>query len=273
MTRTQELVIDKQKAEEWLRKNLSNRNISKRHVDFLKMQMDAGDWTYAADPIRFAGNFDRLLDGQHRLTAFVESKMEEMRVLVVSGLSETAFDNMDTGRPRNAGDLLYTLGYDSGRRIAAAIKMINLIERGSVGLKAKGGHGEKNKFSTTNHEVKVFAETNPSIVDVCKQGERWYSEFPVLKPAEYSAFYFIFSKKDADMALDFFSAFAKGANLSESSPVFVLRKKMEQNKLSTSKMIGKMKQSLIIQAWNLYRQGKEAKILRFSPGDNLPGIL
>lgn len=98
MANIQELVIDKNQAESWLRKNFSNRNLSKKHVAFLQSQMDRGEWVFAADPIRFAGNFERLIDGQHRLTAFIRSTMQDIRVLVVTGLDESVFDNMDTGK-------------------------------------------------------------------------------------------------------------------------------------------------------------------------------
>jgi len=274
MANIQELVINKEHAAEWLKKNGSNRSILKTHVAFLQSQMDAGEWQFAADPIRFSGNFERLIDGQHRLTAFIQSILPEIKLLVVSGLNESAFDTMDTGKARTAGDVLGTYGYENPTNIAAAVKMALLIKKGGVALKATlGVNNKKSKSSTTNHAVKLFVEQNPAIIDACKQGKRFYNDFPSMSPAEYSAFYFLFSEKDANMAFDFFNSFSKGSNLSELSPVFALRKKMESNKLSSTKMIGKMKQSLIIQAWNLYRRGKEVKRLQFNPGDALPEIL
>jgi hypothetical protein len=275
MANIQELVIDKKKAEDWMQKNFSNRNLSKMHVNFLRSQMDRGEWVFAADPIRFSGKFERLIDGQHRLTAFIQSTMKEMRVLVVYGLDESVFDNMDTGKIRSAGDLLSSMGYDDANTLSSVIKMIKMVKQGLVGVRdAHGGGGlRRGKKGITNHEVNLFLQSNPKIVDVTRQGVRWYRSFPVLGKSEYGCFYFVFSEKDPDMAFEFLDSFAKGANLTESSPIFVLRKKMESNKISSTKMVAKMKQSLIIQAWNLYRQGKEAKQLRFNPGDDLPKII
>lgn len=275
MANIQEVVIDKKQAEFWLRKNVSNRNITKSHVLFLKKQMDRGEWVYSADPIRFAGDFDRLLDGQHRLTAFIQSTMEEMRVLLITGLDECVFDNMDTGKTRSAGDLLSSLGYENGAKLSAAIKMINSVNAGLVGVRdaSGGGANRRDGTSMTNHDVSLFLQSNIEIIEMNKQADRWYRSFAALVRPEYCCFYFIFSKKDPDMAFEFLNTFAKGANLSESSPIFVLRKKLEQNKLSSTKMVAKMKQSLIIQAWNAYRQGREIKRLHFNPGEPLPEIL
>lgn len=275
MANIQELVIDKNQAESWLRKNFSNRNLSKKHVAFLQRQMDRGEWVFAADPIRFAGNFERLIDGQHRLTAFIRSTMQDIRVLVVTGLDESVFDNMDTGKTRNGGDLLSSLGYEDAKSLAAVIKMIKVIKQGLVGVRGStgGGGSDRGKDGVTNHEINLFLQSNPNVIDFSKQANKWYKSFPGLTKSEYGCFYFIFSEKDPDMSFEFWNSFAKGANLPELSPILALRKKMEQNKISSTKMVAKMKQSLIIQAWNHYRQGKDIKFLRFSPGDTLQEIL
>jgi hypothetical protein len=269
----QKILVTKDQAQKWLEKNHSNRNISRNHVGFLRRQMDDGLWQYAADPIRFSGNYERLIDGQHRLTAFIESSLNEIYFLVVIDLKEEAFDVLDTGRNRNAKDLLFINNYEHAGRAAAIIKAIKTIKEGNVVSKVKGGGGNRYAKTMTNHEVLEFAEKNSALPAIVKQAENWYARFPALKPAEYGAFYFVFIEKSPEQAYDFFQDLSSGLNLTEENPIYLLRKKLEIDKLSSTRMVGKMRHYLIVSAWNLFRQGKTAKRLSYRPGDELPEII
>jgi hypothetical protein len=56
----------------------------------------------------------RVRDGHNRLHAIVQAGIP-VRSVVATGVSEDGFDVMDTGRSRNAADLLHIHGYPSER--------------------------------------------------------------------------------------------------------------------------------------------------------------
>jgi hypothetical protein len=74
----------------------------------------------------------------------------------------------------------------------------------------------------------------------------------------YSFFYDI-SPVDAE---DFMNQLCTGQDISNSS-IFLLRKKLIDDKMSTKKMMMSIKCALIIKAWNHYRSSSEIKILKF----------
>ena len=91
------------KAAEWLAKhNIKNRRLRKRHVSMLASDMSAGRWRMTHEAIGFDES-GRLIDGQHRLSAVVESgKPQEF--LVVRKLPEGTQLFVDNGCRRSLAD-------------------------------------------------------------------------------------------------------------------------------------------------------------------------
>jgi hypothetical protein len=85
--------IGPQRAEEYLAANRGNRNIIQAHVAALARDIRNGQWMFNAQPICFSRS-GRLLNGQHRLSAVLESG-QPIEVLVMRGLPEEAFPTYD----------------------------------------------------------------------------------------------------------------------------------------------------------------------------------
>jgi hypothetical protein len=85
--------IGPDKAEEYLAENRGNRNIVQAHVAALARDIRNGQWMFNAQPICFSMS-GRLLNGQHRLSAVLESGLP-IEVLVMRGLPEAAFTTYD----------------------------------------------------------------------------------------------------------------------------------------------------------------------------------
>lgn len=65
--------VTPQKAAQWLEKNFGrNRKIRKGHISKLVFDMKNGNWQETGETLKFNIMGD-LIDGQHRLTAIVES--------------------------------------------------------------------------------------------------------------------------------------------------------------------------------------------------------
>jgi hypothetical protein len=81
------------RAEAYLALNRGNRNIVQSHVSALARDIANGHWMFNAQPICFSRT-GRLLNGQHRLSAVLESGLP-IEVMVMRGLPEEAFQTYD----------------------------------------------------------------------------------------------------------------------------------------------------------------------------------
>lgn len=95
-------------AEEWLKMNTlgehSNRKFRATHANTFAQEMRAGQWRLTHQGIAF-GTSGRLLDGQHRLTAIIESQTTQPMLVFINAPEDT-FDNFDRGASRNMADVL-----------------------------------------------------------------------------------------------------------------------------------------------------------------------
>ncbi len=85
--------ITPERAEEYLAANRGNRNIVQSHVAAMARDITNGQWMFNAQPICFARS-ERLLNGQHRLSAVLEAG-QPIEVMVMRGLPEEAFETYD----------------------------------------------------------------------------------------------------------------------------------------------------------------------------------
>src|SRR5882724_12528290 len=81
----------------------------------------------------------RVRDGQNRLHAIVRAGIP-VRSVVARGVSEDAFDVMDTGRSRNAADVLHIHGFPSPNALAAAARGLMFVERYGRVSRVSGTH-------------------------------------------------------------------------------------------------------------------------------------
>jgi hypothetical protein len=117
-------------AADWLKNNICNRKLRKAVVANYARQMKRGEWLPIAQDISFDTRH-RLINGQHRLTAVIESGVT-IRVLVTTGVPERIansevkpMDLMDTGLPRSLADQLQIQhNIQAGAALAAIVRAI-----------------------------------------------------------------------------------------------------------------------------------------------------
>lgn len=98
------MIVTPSLATRWLEMNNGNRPIRKNHVEHLANQMKQGRWMLSPEPIVFSKN-GRLLDGQHRLNAVIQSGHQiEASVALVA--NEDVFRVLDQGINRSNSDIL-----------------------------------------------------------------------------------------------------------------------------------------------------------------------
>jgi len=241
-------------AARMLKTNTGNRPVNRRHVAVLAREMKCGRWKVNGDTICING--DRLIDGQHRLLAVIDSGCT-VESLVVEGVSSDVFDTKDAGRRRSASDTLAIRGEIYTCRLGATLAVIDRYMTGRM----------MNCVKYTNTEIEELLSRYPTVRESVR---KTYDTKKLVGGSVLSACHFLFSQKD-DLAADrFVENLMSGVNLSVGDPVFVLRERLMQNALSKAKLSAEYIMALTIKAWNYRRASKEITHLRFRQDGDSP---
>jgi hypothetical protein len=101
--------------------NRDNRPLKKDHVKRLTSSLKNNEWMLNGEAIAFSRS-GRLLDGQHRLTACINSG-KSFKTLVIKGIEEDdAFGTIDIGKPRTVTDLMNLQGLPKAPLFSAIAK-------------------------------------------------------------------------------------------------------------------------------------------------------
>lgn len=111
-------------ATQWLKEyNKNNRPIRRYRVLEMARDMRDGLFLRNGDSIKFDKN-GRLIDGQHRLSACVESGCVLRDQLVIVGLDPECIDTIDSGAKRTAADKLKMNGVKNSVVVSTAAKIL-----------------------------------------------------------------------------------------------------------------------------------------------------
>jgi len=210
-------------------------------VNLLASEMARGRWKLNGDPIRFSRD-GRLLDGQHRLWACVESG-ESFASVVVMDLDVNVFTTIDQGKRRSPADHLVVAGHDLKGYQTRLASTASLVMRYRVGL----------VFSNERHDPESLIETldrEPTIKDwvmrMTKAGTG-YKGFA----APVAATLHIASAKQQNRAAEFADQFLSGAVSDVHSPVLVLRNRIINNPPNRAWE----RFFIVVSAWNHFAKG------------------
>jgi len=252
-------------AEHYLTKNTTNRRVTQTNVDYLTDQMRKGLYKEnTGETIKFSRS-GKLIDGQHRLLAIVKSG-KSFKFTIAEDLEDNVFHVLDTGKTRNAGDILSIEGYKYANVIAGAIKFILQIEEG---MTTKVG---QKKYP--NEVVVNYLKNNPDIEDICSNAQHSiYNNFRVLSPSTIAGLYkLMLSKGHSDeIVSNFFEKYSTGLGIGPTSPIYLLRSRFIQDSINKSKIKPMDKVALLIHTFNLYVKGRVVSCLKIP--DEFPKII
>ncbi|AGK88179.1 hypothetical protein M184_gp36 [Mycobacterium phage WIVsmall] len=253
--------ITPKKAEAYLAKNTSNRNVRQGRVNSYAADMTNGDWQFNGDAIRFAKD-GTLLDGQHRLLAIIQSGVT-VKMLVIRNLDNTTQHTMDTGAHRSFSDVLKLRGEKHYVGLASAVRSIHLWESGSRRL----GQGTA---SVTNSQLLATLDKHPWIREAIPLLSR-VSEHARIPMTALGALYFAFVQIDAEDCDFFFEKLTADFNGALPQPIFMLRKSLKalEENVKGQRNVTYIA-ALTVKAWNAFRSGDEIGQLRFRPGGASP---
>lgn len=250
----EKVVVTPEVASQMLRSNTGNRPVNRRHVQRLSREMSAGRWRFNGDTICFNGS--RLIDGQHRLHAVVQSGVS-VPMLVVNGLDWGVFYTKDEGMRRSAGHTLSVMQESNCKSLAAALAVVDRYLTGRM----------ESRVHYSNAETVLLLEEHPQIRESVKA-------FPkgggLVAPSTASALHYLFSRIDREQADRFMCDLLKGSRLDENDPVYLLRERLIKNTVSKAKLDQVYIFAIAVKAWNARRKGKTAQFLRWRDSGSAP---
>lgn len=208
--------IDPEMAAELLRDhNDRNRPIDWTVVRTYARQMTDGKWTFVGDPIRRSVT-GRLLDGQYRLSAVVQSGTTQEFVLV-SGLPDDSQTFMDIGKKRTPSDVFAMHQVPNAPRAAAVTNLVMRYELRNM---------LDTKYVITIDELLSYYrdEANTNLIDRgTSMGDSVKRILP-MSPAVVGAVHVIVSREsDPFTVAEFFEKLIKGYGLEEGDSIAALR--------------------------------------------------
>lgn len=258
------------KAAEMLAANTTNRPLSRAVVRNYADAMARGDWMVTHQGIAFDAN-GVLVDGQHRLAAVVEADIP-VEMTVFTDVDEGTFDVLDTGKRRNAADVLAIEGEKASPTLAAMVRTVWMYENRPDQAWSGGG------ATVTNHQVVETLDRHPKLRDYVSTGERISVATGMIKSAAGAASY-LASRVSRRAELDeFLEGIIDGAGLSKGDARLVFRRVMFG--MARKQAGGAMRRrearehvALYILAFNAWRAGEKVTSLRVNPRDPMPRLV
>jgi len=233
-----------------LERNEGNRTMNYRNLTQLKADINAGSWAFNGEPI-IVSRDGLLNDGQHRLTAIVETGVS-VPLLVCFGLDRESRKTVDQGAKRDAGDILALDGVRNARSSAAIASVILRYEAGD-------GTQLTNQRGITSLAIASRAKSDPSIQLCASFAQSNCSKtIGFLTPKILGASYYLFRSVDEQLAEVFIKQVVDGENLRKGDPAFTVRAQLiSLRRRSDANML-----ELIMRGWNAFINRRELKLAK-----------
>ncbi|MBO0883441.1 MAG: hypothetical protein J2P17_24515 [Mycobacterium sp.] len=257
------------KAAEMLQANTSNRPLSKRVVQTFAEAMKRGEWKITHQGVAVDTN-GTLVDGQHRLAAVIEANLP-VEMTVFTDVPPDTFDVLDTGKRRNAADVLAIEGEQSTHHLAAMLRTVWLYDNRRDMNWSGGG------ASVSNQQILETLEANPSIREYVAVGDRLASEVGMIKSAGGAVSYLVARVNSQKKLQPWLDGVIDGAGLEKGDARLRFRNHMlglarreageVRRRRDTREHVG-----LYLTAFNAWATGEQLTRLRFSARDAMPDV-
>lgn len=251
--------VDPTTAESWLARNPNNRNVRKPVVDSYARDMVSGNWMLNGETIKF-DTADRLIDGQHRLSAVVVADVT-VPMVVMRGVDADVMDTVDVGAKRTYADALKLQGEENTTTLAAVVRRAVMWQ--------KGARTNTGAVRPTAREMNSFIKTNPQIRTSAEIAAR-YATRTLLPASVIGLSHWLFSPLEPDDAEWFLARVADGDGLPSNSPIAVLRKRVVNMRVGGGRVNETEALALVIYAWNAHRAGETRTKLQMPKGGLTP---
>lgn len=250
-------------AEEYLRHNTKNRQLRKNLVSFYAEQMRKGQWMLNGEAIIF-NEQGTLVDGQHRLAAVIEAD-KGIDMLVVRNADKDSFATIDSGVSRKVQDTFYVKGIPSASGVSAIIgRYLRLVAGLSIGKKVTG---KKDANAMSRQDLLLeYAKDEDFWQEIVRFADSSYVMLRILAKSEIGGYvsYLIKAKGyDRDVVYGFFDELLR-KDIPTSPMIAALRRRLINDRTSTTHMGTVYRQQLITKIWNYHIQGKSTTYMRWN---------
>lgn len=262
-------------ASELLDNNVNNRSLRQSYVNHLVNELTEGRWHLTHQGIAVATD-GRLLDGQHRLTAIVESGLSAT-LNISYDCDPNAFKVIDTGTARTCADVLRA---DSSQTraesvTAAAVKLVYLYHNFPalvwIGSLTKVSHSVLLDFY---HEDSDFYLYGVELANFARKEYKFFSTKSAI-----AAFVVLVMQSsrcnliDARNSLDdFIKKAATGLHLDEYDPRFVLRKQLVNGWQPIATNKSQLWLAIWIKLYNLHMLDASVKLFKAPSFPPMPKV-
>lgn len=268
------ILISPELAGELLALNSKNRPVKDAKVKEYTEAMKSGKWLFNGDSIRIT-NEGVIVDGQKKLLAVIKSGTTQT-FNIQTGLDPECFNVIDIGQPRSASDVVAVMGHKNHHIIAGACKLIIAHLNGGIYKMIQGYKGSKtSQADIYDFITKIEKTPDMDLLQECAiNGARCAYKFKGFSGSNYTAFMYLFAKKDRDSSFVFFHLLSSGENISSTycSMIYLLRNKLILNQTGNTRLQTLDKYALLIKSWNAFRKRKEGKQLSWQPKEEFPTI-
>ena len=265
-----------------LERNERNRRQSKDTLNMYIKDMNEGLWKDSASQVQVS-NTGKLLNGQHRLRAIVESNTSQI-LTITEGIDDECFRVLDVGRARSASDALSIIDFKNSPSAASMIKFWMVWRDGIEGFDMKrdqtryenaGTKGvTNNRFRRSSkaswiNEVLNFAMERPNVDHLAGLARDFNKGFRPFSSTFLGAFLIqadILGHQTRGLAEEFLEKLSTGAGLSEKDPILVCRNRVsEWVALREWQSMGKgYRFQVLLITWNRWVSGKSLERFRVS---------
>lgn len=242
------VMMERNADDEWKNRPHSEKGL-RRYIASMKR-----GWKLTGEPIIFSKS-GRLINGQHRLMACIESECS-FECLVVCGIDDDAFKFVDIGIARTAAHIFSIENIPNAALVSAAGRLLYGYKRSQTWDGASP--------DVENDTLLSFYHHHDRLQDAIATARPLFrAKLMVSRWAVFCAY--ICREKSARDAEQFFEVASSGFGASsKKSPEFMIYKTLNENAKSPAKKLSdSYTGAFLIQAWNAYRHNRTIGVFRW----------
>ena len=255
-------VITPPMARVLLKANLKNRILRRAQVEKYKTDLAREDWLRNGESVCFKKN-GLLSDGQHRLTAIIESGMEAETV-VAFGCDNNSDHTYDSGLNRTVSDSFRYYDIPSYTKVSSIVNKYFVLKRQSsfIGTRNVGAPTDNGRAGITRTTLLAEYMYNESLFqEAAKSASRIHDKRAVLREPEIGGM-IVYLVKDMGYKYEFVEEFFVGLSRdgwNKNRAVANLRERLTRDAIGSKNtvMTRQYKQALLIKTWNIYASGRD----------------
>lgn len=229
--------------------NTRNRAVTKSKVKEYTQAVKRGEFQVTSQSVAFCED-GTLGNGQHRMLAVIEAGMPA-EFYTTFGDKVSAFAVMDALKPRTGPDALHIAGRKNALILAAAARLISVIE--------------SNSRTLTNQQILDIVDKHEGLEDATFPARRLITKFKCAGAAPTVAMYLIATKSAYHARRDdFVDSLISGNNLSKNAPLLKLRDGLFTKSITAQYHRQEDKSyvlcATIINTWNKWIRGERGSI-------------